>query len=484
MQQMQPLDSEKDPRVLGTFEILALLGKGGMGRAYLARKLPLDGLAPEWEAAYRLAEPDNDATDGPGLVAVKVIRPDLLKDSDPVLEKEARDRFSTEIDAVRAVLSPRVPALIAAVSEADQPWLAMDFIHGPSLATMISQREPFTVGPYAALGLALVEALRAIHGAGIYHRDLKPGNVVLGPDGPVVLDFGLAVLAERRASQALTGSNASMGTFPYMPLEQLQSTKKVDHAADVYALGATLFFAATGRPPYPFVPLAEPPWWEGVDALFRPLLEEIIVQEPSLRPTLDEVERRLLALLADQGLTAETAAVALRNAVESSGLVPELPAAALTEQGDPQVQEAAQRAVDRGEAPDEPWADGETDLFDMFFDDEDEESNGTAPSYATGPSASPGAAADPQADPTGEAGTHPPTVADQDAQPPATVPSTPTGDGVEEAPGGDPDDAQPATPVTTSYPLHPPAPAVHRVPRGALRVAARLRKDYAHSGRL
>jgi hypothetical protein len=63
-----------------------------------------------------------------------------------------------------------VPPLIAAVSEADQPWLAMDFIHGPSRATMISQREPFTVGPYAALGLALVEALRAIHGAGAFRN--------------------------------------------------------------------------------------------------------------------------------------------------------------------------------------------------------------------------------------------------------------------------------------------------------------------------
>ncbi|MER7779749.1 serine/threonine-protein kinase [Streptomyces sp. NPDC096191] len=494
MQSMQPLN-KRDPRILGTFEILALLGTGGMGRAYLARPLPLENLAPEWEAAYRLADPDDDPADGPGLVVVKVIRPELLQDRNPEDEAEARARFATEVDAIRAVLSPRVPSLIGADPDGNPPWLAMDFIHGPALDTLVHGRGPLTAGPCAALGLALVEALRAIHGAGLYHRDLKPGNIVLGPYGPVVLDFGLAVLAERRYSQALTESNASMGTYPYMPLEQLRSTKRVDHAADVYALGASLFFALTGRPPFPIIPLAEPPLWTGVDALFQPLLEKIIVSEPADRTSLDEVEDALLDLLAGQGLTAEAAAAELCDTVAAAGLAPQLPAAALADHGDPEVRELAQRAVDRGAAPDDLWPDDDSDPFDdlVFADDSETEgeasgdgrSGGAVPSPRPGPPGPDGGAEAVAPEGPAEAADVPGRVAaDHDVQGPGT-PAVEEPDVRQADPGGD----QSADPVT-SYPLPPPAKAPapartgHRVHRGALRVASRLREEYAHSGSL
>ncbi|MEV7398896.1 serine/threonine-protein kinase [Streptomyces sp. NPDC091267] len=469
---MQPLNNS-DPRVLGTFEILAQLGAGGMGRAYLARRLFLEGLGREWETVYRLSEPDSETVAGADLVVVKVILPELLEHPDPVKEAEVRARFVTETDAVRAVISPRVPALVGADPDGQQPWLAMDFVRGPSLSAMISYGAPLAVGPYAALGLALVEALRAIHGAGLYHRDLKPGNVVLGPDGPVVLDFGLAVLAERRVSQALTAAYGGMGTYPYMPLEQLKSTRDVDHTADIYALGASLFYAVTGRPPYHVVPLAEPPSWHGVDDLYRPLLEQIIVQDPAQRPSLDEVEKGLEALLADQGLTPELAARELWDAVESSGLVPVLPAAALDDHGDPGVQEAAQRAVDRGSAPDAPWAaDGETDLFDVFFGEEPGDEPGVDPEEerpgATQPHDRPVTV--PPVGPAPQDATHPPTVVDRDA-PPAAPAESPHGSGASPVP-------------VTSYRLPLPVPVAHRTPRGALRVVKQLREDYAHSGRL
>jgi serine/threonine protein kinase len=482
MPQTQPQDHGPDSPVLGPFELLKLLGAGGMGRAYLARRLPLDGLGPEWEDAYGLGVPDDDEpSDAPRLVVVKVIQPDLLRHPDPAKEIEVRIRFSREIDAVRAVTGPRVPALVGAAARADKPWLAMEFVHGPSLGTLVAGRGPLATGPYGALGLALVEALRDIHAAGIYHRDLKPGNIVLGPQGPVVLDFGLAVLAERRTDQALTSSRAQLGTPPYMPLEQLKNPRDVDHTADVYALGASLFYAATGRAPYPVVPLNEPPSWVGVHEGFRPLLEVLVTQVRERRPSLDEVEDALHALLAEYGLTAEDAFAQLREFVETSGLAPELPAAARDEAaGDPRVREAAQRAVDEGAAPDRPWVapDDGTDLFDMFDEEADQ---GSAPDQGPAPDHEPGPTGDGPAAPRPGHDGPTPTVVDPHAHP-----------APEPDPEREPEPSAPARPVTpaqapTSYRLAPPrtgSSAPRRAAPGALRVAADLRKAYAHSVRL
>ncbi|MFD0208849.1 serine/threonine-protein kinase [Streptomyces hirsutus] len=380
---MKPLDTNADPRVVGPFELLARLGAGGMGVAYLAREIPLDGLSDEMVAAYRLVEPDHDrgrdeAADPSRLVVVKMIQPNLLDQS------QARERFAREIDAVRAVVSDRVPALRAADPEAAEPWFAMDYITGPSLQTMVTESGPLPVGPCAALGLALVDALAAIHGTRLLHRDLKPSNVVLGPDGPVVLDFGLAVVVERQSSQALTRTGDRLGTRPYMPVEQLRDSKHVEAPADVYALGATLFFALTGRAPYPYMPLMVPPMWEGVDPAFLPLLGRVIVAEPLRRPDLDGVRESLSALLTDAGLTVEQAAAQLRERV-AAGLTPVLPPEALVGRADPVVRELAQRAVDEGEAPDAPWAEGAPGFYSVVAAEEIEWAGGWADSHAGHP---------------------------------------------------------------------------------------------------
>ncbi|MET8215773.1 serine/threonine-protein kinase [Streptomyces hirsutus] len=380
---MKPLDTNADPRVVGPFELLARLGAGGMGVAYLAREIPLDGLSDEMVAAYRLVEPDHDhgrdeAADPSRLVVVKMIQPNLLDQS------QARERFAREIDAVRAVVSDRVPALRAADPEAAEPWFAMDYIAGPSLQTMVLESGPLPVGPCAALGLALVDALAAIHGTRLLHRDLKPSNVVLGPDGPVVLDFGLAVVVERQSSQALTRTGDRLGTRPYMPVEQLRDSKHVEAPADVYALGATLFFALTGRAPYPYMPLMVPPMWEGVDPAFLPLLGRVIVAEPLRRPDLDGVRESLSALLTDAGLTVEQAAAQLRERV-AAGLTPVLPPEALVGRADPVVRELAQRAVDEGEAPDAPWAEGAPGFYGVVAAEEIEWAGGWADSHAGHP---------------------------------------------------------------------------------------------------
>lgn len=361
---MKPLDTNTDPRVVGPFELLARLGAGGMGVAYLAREIPLEGLSDEMVAAYRLVEPDHDrgrdeAADPSRLVVVKTIQPHLLD------QPHARERFAREIDAIRAVDGDRVPALRAADPEAGEPWFAMDYVAGPSLHTLVRESGPLPVGPCAALGLALVDALAVIHGTKLLHRDLKPSNVVLGPDGPVVLDFGLAVLAERQSSQALTRTGDRLGTRPYMPVEQLRDSKHVEAPADVYALGATLFFALTGRAPYPYMPLMMPPTWEGVDPAFLPLLGRVIDAEPLRRPDLDGVRESLSTLLTDAGLTLEQAAGQLRERVVAADLTPKLPPEALKGRADPVVRELAQKAVDEGEAPDAPWAEDDPGFYGL-----------------------------------------------------------------------------------------------------------------------
>ncbi|MFF2363300.1 serine/threonine protein kinase [Streptomyces sp. NPDC058122] len=466
---MEPLDADKDPRVLGPFELLARLGEGGMGVAYLARRIPLDGLTDELTATYHLVEPDEGADAAePRLAVVKMIQPHLLD------KPGARKRFEREIDTVRTVVSDRVPALLAADTDAPEPWFAMDYIEGPSLHTMVQESGTFGVGPYVALGLHLVDALRAIHGTGLLHRDLKPDNVVLGPDGPVVLDFGLATLIERRTSQAITGPNEVWGTTRYMSYEQLHDFPSAKEPTDVYALGATLFFALTGRPPYPQEPLFTPPHWNGVDADFRPLLAQILVSIPGHRPDLDGVDMGLRALLHEAGLTQDLAFEQLRVLVAEAGLAPELPSEARSGVVDPAVRDLAQRAVDEGAAPDAPWGGGTpVDLsgggagFFGIVDTDDIE------------------LAEDAAEDAAPAG-YTPTVVDRpEAQPvePHPVP----------APSDEIADTPPAeAPDPTTYALQPPRPAEEQSPasppaappRAALRVAERLRKTYAHSGRL
>lgn len=463
---MEPLDTEVDPRVVGPFELLARLGAGGMGVAYLARGIPLHSLSGEVALTYNMIDPDYSAgSDESRLLVVKMIQPRLLE-GDP----QARERFGREIDAVRAVVSDRVPALIAYAEDPEiaEPWFAMDYIAGPSLHTLVTESGPLQVGPYAALGLALVDALRAIHGAGLLHRDLKPLNVVLGPDGPVVLDFGLAVLMERSSSQALTQTGHWMGTRLFMPLEQLRDTKHVDRSADVYALGATLFFALTGKPPYPVVPLPTEPTWDGIEPRFIPLLAKTLDAAPGQRPDLDAVEMSLRNLLAEADLTPELAAQELRAHVAGANLTPELPPGVLTGSVDPQVRELAQQAIDA----DLPEVDA--DFYGIVDTDEIERAADTADEARPAGGYTPTLA-----DPAPAQPAEPKPAADevQPADSPRPVPET-GGDSAPErltAQFSHESDKSPQSPSSL-----PPG----TVPIGARKVAARLRKTYAHRAEL
>jgi hypothetical protein len=138
-------------------------------------------------------------------------------------------------------------AVVDADPEADLPWLATAYVPAPSLSRLVLACGPLPVSSVRWLAAGCAEALASIHGAGLVHRDLKPSNVLMAPDGPRVIDFGVARAAERMGR---TTSRGAVGTPAYMAPEQARDTREASVASDVYSLGATLLFAAAGHPPY------------------------------------------------------------------------------------------------------------------------------------------------------------------------------------------------------------------------------------------
>ena len=206
-----------DPERIGPYLILGRLGAGAMGQVYLGRS-----------AAGRL-------------VAVKTIKVDLAE------EAGFRTRFAQEVAAARRVSGFFTAAVVEADPEADLPWLATAYVPALSLARLVKACGPLPVGTVRWLAAGCAEALESIHGVGLVHRDLKPSNVLVAPDGPRVIDFGVARAAER---MGVSTSRGTVGTPAYMAPEQARDTHQASAASDVYALGATLLFAATGHPPY------------------------------------------------------------------------------------------------------------------------------------------------------------------------------------------------------------------------------------------
>ncbi|MFF8919113.1 serine/threonine-protein kinase [Streptomyces sp. NPDC015032] len=173
---------------------------------------------------------------GGRLLAVKVPRAELAADA------AFRARFRVEVDAARAVGGIHTAQVVDADPEGDPPWLATVYVPGPTLAHLITTEGPMAEAELRQLGAALAEALQAVHGCEIVHRDLKPGNIIMAPDGPRVLDFGIARAVE---STRLTMTGHAFGTPGYLAPEQAEG-RDVTGAADVFALGAVLVAAAGG----------------------------------------------------------------------------------------------------------------------------------------------------------------------------------------------------------------------------------------------
>jgi serine/threonine protein kinase len=272
---MEPL-RRWDPEQVGGYVLLGRLGAGAMGQVYLGRS-----------AAGRL-------------VAIKTIKSELAE------EPDFRTRFGQEVAAARRVSGAFTAAVVAADSEADVPWLATVYVPAPSLSRLVRSCGPLPVAAVRWLAAGCAEALEAIHSVGLVHRDLKPANVLVSPDGPRVIDFGVARAAERIQ---LTVTRGSVGTPAYMAPEQARDTRQATPASDVFSLGATALFAATGHGPYQgetvmdvLVRLAtEPPDLSGLPAELAEIVTACLERDPRNRPTSASVVSRLAPGLAASG---------------------------------------------------------------------------------------------------------------------------------------------------------------------------------------
>jgi hypothetical protein len=249
-----------EPERIGPYVLLGRLGAGAMGRVYLGRS-----------TAGRL-------------VAVKTIKIELAD------EAGFRASFAHEVAAARRVSGVFTAAVVAADPEAEMPWLATAYVPAPSLSQLVAECGPLPVPAARWLAAGCAEALESIHGAGLVHRDLKPSNVLVSPDGPRVIDFGVARAAERIQ---LTVTRGAVGTPAYMAPEQARDTRQASMASDMFSLGATLAFAATGHAPYQgetvmdvLVRLAtEPPDLSGLPTELDGIVTACLARSPRQRPT-------------------------------------------------------------------------------------------------------------------------------------------------------------------------------------------------------
>ncbi|MFE3763648.1 serine/threonine-protein kinase [Streptomyces sp. NPDC059104] len=248
------------PTHVGPFRVLAVLGRGGMGRVLLARGL--DG---------RLA-------------AVKQVHAELARD------EGFRARFRREVEASGKVSGAYTAPVIDADPEAETPWLASRFVAGPALSRVLDVGGPLPEPAVRRLAAGLAHALADVHGAGLIHRDLKPSNVLLAEDGVRVIDFGIvrAVGDQTR----ITHTGMLIGSPAFMSPEQALG-QELTPASDVFSLGATLFAACTGRVPFGGggamakvlldVVRAEPDLDE-VPAGLRGIVERCLAKDPAARP--------------------------------------------------------------------------------------------------------------------------------------------------------------------------------------------------------
>ncbi|WP_326630269.1 serine/threonine-protein kinase [Nonomuraea fuscirosea] len=265
---MEPLRAG-DPRQVGPYRLRGRLGGGGMGQVFLGRS--------------RGGRP----------VAVKVVRSELAHD------EGFRRRFAIEVEAARLVGGFYTAQVVDADTDADQPWLATDYIPGPSLQQAVAAHGPLPPAAVGVLGAGLAEGLTAIHQCKLVHRDLKPGNVILAANGPRVIDFGVARALEITSH---TATGAVIGTPAFMSPEQIRSDE-VGPASDVFSLGAVLVFAASGRGPFGdghhhtimYRILHDDPDLSGLPSDLTDLVGACLAKTPQNRPSLNELLDQLTA---------------------------------------------------------------------------------------------------------------------------------------------------------------------------------------------
>jgi serine/threonine kinase PknH len=264
--------TDRLPGTLGPYRLQDRLGEGGMGVVHLAR------------------DPQG------GLVAVKVLHPTATESAN------ARLRLAREVETMRRVRSAFVAEVLDADVTGEFPYIVTRYVPGPTLEAMVRSRGPLSGPGLRRLAYGTAEALAAIHAAGVVHRDLKPGNVMLTDDRPVVIDFGIAQTPD---ATRLTQTGLVMGTPGYLAPEVIEGQPS-SPASDVHSWGATMAYAATGRAPYGgggdsyqtifYRIVSGRADLSGAPAPLVPLLSAALARDPAHRPSASWLSAQVSAL--------------------------------------------------------------------------------------------------------------------------------------------------------------------------------------------
>jgi serine/threonine protein kinase len=249
-----------DPETIGRFHLTARLGQGGMGTVFLGE------------------------ADGEPPVAIKLIN------SEYAAVPEFRERFRREVNAARRVRSHSTAPVVEASLDDDPLYVAVEFIDGPDLETVVARKGPLRGSSLEQLAVGVATALRAIHEGGLIHRDLKPSNVLLSPTGPRVIDFGISRAMDGMTQ--LTKPGQIIGTPAYIAPELIDG-RPLTPAADVFSWGGVVAFAGTGRVPFDGRSVHEvlnkvgfhSPDLDGLEPLLRDVVERALSKRPEERPT-------------------------------------------------------------------------------------------------------------------------------------------------------------------------------------------------------
>lgn len=258
-----------DPVEVAGYRLTGILGEGGQGTVYLGE-------------------------DGQGRhVAVKMVHPHLLID-----DQVALDGILREVQIAGRLARFCTAQVITTGEEDGRPYVVSEYVPGPTLEESVRSEGPRPEASLHRLAVATATALSAIHRAGVLHRDFKPHNVILGPDGPVVIDFGIARVLNSAVRSTMTGQ--LLGTPSYVAPEQIRHLA-TGPESDVFAWACTMVFAATGQPPFEGSTWQETfrqvvndaPELGDIQAPLRDLLTACLAKDPRARPTIDQVLREL-----------------------------------------------------------------------------------------------------------------------------------------------------------------------------------------------